>query len=130
MTLEIFILKAKIVHGDKYIYSKFIYINSKTKGTIICKKHGEFQQNANNHLQGKNCKKRHFLETGLKSEYFHLSSAIRIGLFTEILQQQNNGPKSNTARFPRFSIVQRAQPVLCSQIWRRSRRFANIFTCV
>lgn len=54
---EDFIKKAIQVHGDKYDYSKFIYINCKTKGVIICNEHGEFEQNANNHLQGKKCSK-------------------------------------------------------------------------
>jgi len=52
-----FVDKATLVHGDKYDYSIFQYVNCKTKGIIICKKHGGFLQNANNHLQGKGCSK-------------------------------------------------------------------------
>lgn len=52
-----FIEKAKKVHNNKYDYSKFIYIDAHTKGIIICPEHGEFEQNANNHLQGKGCPK-------------------------------------------------------------------------
>jgi hypothetical protein len=55
--IEEFIIKANDVHGDKYDYSKFNYINCKTKGIIICKKHGEFTQHASNHLLGKGCSK-------------------------------------------------------------------------
>ncbi len=55
-TTEEFILDAKKVHGDKYDYSKFKYEHSrKTKSIIICSNHGEFLQNANQHLQGKAC---------------------------------------------------------------------------
>lgn len=43
-TSEEFITKAKEVHGDKYNYSKTDYYNNKTKVTIICPKHGEFDQ--------------------------------------------------------------------------------------
>jgi hypothetical protein len=55
--IEDFIKKAILIHGDNYDYSKFIYINCKTKGIIICKIHGEFEQQPSNHLQGKKCSK-------------------------------------------------------------------------
>ena len=42
-------------HSDKYNYSKVKYINSNTKVIIICKEHGEFPQQPNNHLQGNGC---------------------------------------------------------------------------
>ena len=35
--------ECKKVHGDEYDLSKFNYVNSKTKGIVICKKHGEFK---------------------------------------------------------------------------------------
>ena len=54
---EIFIGKAKIIHGDKYDYSKVDYVNAKTKVCIICKKHGEFLQSPNKHLIGNGCPK-------------------------------------------------------------------------
>lgn len=38
---EEFIEKAKKIHGDKYNYSKVVYVNSTTKVKIICKNHGE-----------------------------------------------------------------------------------------
>ena len=52
-----FIEKARKIHGDKYNYSKFDYENAHVKSIIICPIHGEFLQNANNHLQGKGCPK-------------------------------------------------------------------------
>ena len=52
---EIFIEKAKKVHGDKYDYSKVEYVNAKTKVCIICPKHGEFWQTPNTHQSGKSC---------------------------------------------------------------------------
>jgi hypothetical protein len=50
-----FIEEAKEKHGYKYDYSKVEYINSKANIVIICKKHGEFLQQPNNHLSGQNC---------------------------------------------------------------------------
>jgi hypothetical protein len=47
-----FIDKARIIHGDRYDYTKTNYINSKIKVIIICKLHGEFLQTPNKHLKG------------------------------------------------------------------------------
>ena len=50
---EKFIEKAKLIHGDKYDYSKVNYINAKTKVCIICETHGEFEQTPDNHINQK-----------------------------------------------------------------------------
>lgn len=67
LTTEDFIKKAILVHGDKYDYSKVIYINSKSKVCIICPEHGEFYITPNSHLRGSGCprcsKPVHNLET-------------------------------------------------------------------
>lgn len=52
-----FIEKAKEVHGDRYDYSKAVYIKSTQKIIIICKTHGEFGQQPSNHLSGQGCSK-------------------------------------------------------------------------
>lgn len=52
-----FIIDAKKVHGDLYDYSKVNYYNKETPITIICKKHGEFEQTPNVHLCGAGCPK-------------------------------------------------------------------------
>ena len=58
-----FIERAKLIHGDKYDYSLVNYINAKTKITIICKEHGEFNQIASSHTDQKTgcsfCSKKH-----------------------------------------------------------------------
>lgn len=47
----------KTVHGDKYDYSKFNYINSSESCIFICKKHNiEFPQPARVHAKGHGCK--------------------------------------------------------------------------
>jgi len=50
-----FIEKAKLIHGDKYEYSKVYYINNRTKVKIICPIHGVFEQTPYNHLRGDMC---------------------------------------------------------------------------
>ena len=49
--------KARLVHGDKYDYSKSVYTGRHSKLTIICPVHGEFEQDAGNHLRGSGCPK-------------------------------------------------------------------------
>lgn len=50
-----FIEKAKTIHGDRYDYSISDYIKANQKLIIICKKHNEFLQTPNSHLQGSGC---------------------------------------------------------------------------
>jgi hypothetical protein len=56
LTTEEWISKAKSVHGERYDYSKSIYLNSKKKVIIICKEHGEFPQTPVEHNRGSGCK--------------------------------------------------------------------------
>lgn len=56
-SLEQFLQEAKIVHGNKYDYSKVKYVNYQTRITIICPVHGEFYQSPTSHLQGNGCPK-------------------------------------------------------------------------
>jgi hypothetical protein len=53
--IENFILKSNIVHDLKYDYSKAVYTKGHEKICIICPEHGEFWQEANNHLCGSKC---------------------------------------------------------------------------
>ena len=57
LTTQEFIEKAKLIHGDKYDYSKVEYKNYETKICIICPIHGEFYQTPNKHLNGCGCPK-------------------------------------------------------------------------
>ncbi len=52
-----FISKANVVHNHIYDYSKSIYTKSSGKLIITCPIHGDFQQTANSHLSGINCKR-------------------------------------------------------------------------
>ena len=53
LTTEQFIKKAKLIHKNKYIYSKTKYINNNTKVCIICPEHGEFWQIPMSHIDNK-----------------------------------------------------------------------------
>lgn len=57
LTKEIFVKKSEQIHGERYIYDRVIYHNSKSKVEIICKKHGVFIQTADDHLSKCGCPK-------------------------------------------------------------------------
>lgn len=55
LTTDQFIERAKSVHLDIYDYSSSIYLGFNKNITISCKKHGIFNQRAENHLNGHGC---------------------------------------------------------------------------
>lgn len=70
LTIEIFIQRAKEIHGDKYDYSKVEYINNKTKVKIFCPTHGGFEQEPRRHLKGMGCLKCYFESKFSSTEKF------------------------------------------------------------
>ena len=62
MSLEDFILKSQIIHGDKYNYSKAAYTNNRKKIIVICPEHGEFYPAPGNFLSGSGCPKCSIIE--------------------------------------------------------------------
>jgi len=58
ITKEEWVKRAEEKHGGEFDYSKVVYIDSKSKVEIICKKHGSFWQNPNSHInRGDKCPK-------------------------------------------------------------------------
>lgn len=55
ITTEVFIARAKAIHGDIYDYSGTSYIKSIEKLNIRCKIHGNFSMTPNSHLRGCGC---------------------------------------------------------------------------
>jgi hypothetical protein len=55
-TKEEFVEISIRLHGDKYDYSKVLYLNNKTKVEIICKRHGSFYQTPNDHVGNHGCR--------------------------------------------------------------------------
>lgn len=47
----------KLIHGNRYDYSKVRYVNMETKVCIICPEHGEFWQQPIKHILGQGCPK-------------------------------------------------------------------------
>ena len=52
---ESFVIEAIHVHGNRYDYSGVVYTTAKAKVRIRCVKHGVFEQQPNNHLNGNGC---------------------------------------------------------------------------
>lgn len=50
LTTEIFIKKARQIHGNKYNYNKSVYTKGTKKIIITCGIHGDFLQTAGNHI--------------------------------------------------------------------------------
>ena len=90
-----FIERAKMVHGDKYDYSKIDYLNNRTKVCIICSEHGEFWQTPANHLMGVACPK-----------CAHVLSKLEKEVET-ILKEQNIGFEAQK----KFPWLKRIQPL-------------------
>lgn len=54
---EEFVRKAKLIHGDKYDYSKSAYKGNNVGIIITCSVHGDFEQTPHDHLSGCKCPK-------------------------------------------------------------------------
>jgi hypothetical protein len=52
-----FLRRAREVHGDTYEYDEASFSGSRSKVTIICRKHGPFRQTGGEHLDGHGCRK-------------------------------------------------------------------------
>ena len=57
ISFDKFLMLSQKIHNDKYDYSLVKYVNLKTKITITCPIHGEFQQTPSLHLKEKGCNK-------------------------------------------------------------------------
>lgn len=52
---EEFIAEAKQVHGDRFDYSKTVYVGAHRKVCITCRIHGDFKQDPSSHIKGVGC---------------------------------------------------------------------------
>jgi hypothetical protein len=56
-TKEEFIIQSNKIHNNRYCYDRVKYKDIKTKVTITCLEHGDFEQLPTNHIMGIGCKK-------------------------------------------------------------------------
>lgn len=55
LSKEDFILRAKKVYGEFHTYDKAVYINARTKVSVTCKSHGDFDTTPQHYLNGYGC---------------------------------------------------------------------------
>ncbi len=78
LTKEMFIEKAKSVHGDNYNYDQVNYVNNHTKVIIYCKKcEDTFSQVPSSHLLGSGCPY-HANKTELKLHYYLIEKKYEV----------------------------------------------------
>lgn len=101
LTKEEFIKKCIDKHGDRYDYSLVEYVNTRTKISIICKKHGKFTQLPKAHYLGQGCprcygnlrlSKKEFIKICNRSEYNYdlVPDTIKIRSIIPIINTNNN----------------------------------------
>ena len=75
-----FIEDAKVIHGDKYDYSKTIYNRSSDKVIVTCNECGkDFEIEANSHLQGHGCPYHYNNRSKIEDELFDYIKLIYNG---------------------------------------------------
>lgn len=83
LTTDEFIRRAKSKHGDRYIYARAIYKNRRSKITITCKEHGDFEQKSIDHMGGSNCSQCVQADRSLTTtDFIQRSKALYGGLYT------------------------------------------------
>lgn len=138
-TTEWFIKKAKVIHGDTYIYDHTKYIKSIIPTTITCKVHGDFQQRPNSHLNGSGCpecgnvrcknaltkSQNDFIKDSIKQhgDKYDYSNAIYTGAFSNVLIKCNTCDNEFT-QLPTHHIRGSGCPKCAlsnEAFWRRSK---------
>ena len=100
---EHFLKRAKEVHGDLYDYSLVLATFSRQQSnvTIICSKHGKFEQLATNHLAGKGCRKcakEHINAIRYKAQYELAQKNVKVCSSCNLVQPFENFPSEPNGR--------------------------------
>ena len=103
LTKEIFIERARKVHGDKYNYSKVEYKDSHTPVIILCPIHGEFAKPPYKHLQGHGCQK-----------CVHRSTKYTIDEVKKLIHEKY-GDKYDTSLIENYKNNKEDLPLICKE---------------
>lgn len=90
-----FIKRCEEIHQDEngspiYDYSQTEYVNSRTKVTVICPKHGPFEVLSNHHIQGSGCEK---CASEKQSKRMSKDQDWFVTKVSQIHQDENGNPK-------------------------------------
>lgn len=78
---EDFIKKARLVHGDRFEYTKVNYKTSSIRVVIICKDHGDFLQKPSEHLRSVGCLHCSNLAKTTKEDFLSEAERIHLGKY-------------------------------------------------
>lgn len=94
LTQEEFITRVRERYGDKYDLSKAVYVNGKTKVTIGCKIHGDFQINPVAFMHGTECPSCGGTKKSTTEEFVKKAAFVHNGFFTyEHCEYKGSGEK-------------------------------------
>ena len=79
--IDTFILEARKVHGDRYMYSTCKYTSTHSKVEILCSTHGNFMQTPASHLNGQGCQK---CSTLINADKLRTPEVVCIQKFVEV----------------------------------------------
>jgi len=96
-----FTIKANKIHEFKYRYDDVLYINATTPVTILCPKHGTFEQIPDVHLRGSGCTICNNTSRPVK-EILNMLSNLNISYSTEKIFSDCVGMKGRVLRFDIF----------------------------
>ena len=120
-TTNDFIADAKLVHGDKFDYSKSVYTGASKKLEIVCHKHGSFTQKATHHLGGVGCPYCAAEATGWSRGNFRNACNGELGLLY-VIECQNN-----TEHFYKVGITSKSIGERFKDLRKMPYRYTEIF---
>lgn len=109
MKTEEFIAQSKEKHNDKYTYENTIYVDAKSKISIMCKIHGEFHTTSYRHInRGDGCR-----ECGIIARTLNRSDRISYAKFVE----QSNIKHNCRYQYPEqvISTVEDFAKIICTE---------------
>lgn len=84
---ETFILRSKSIFGDKFDYSKTVYVKSRLNLTITCKRHGDFEQRPYVHFKSASGCPGCYKEKSVSDSYVYLKEQLDLK-FRNLIQPE------------------------------------------
>lgn len=113
ITTETFIIRANNAHNNKFNYDKTVYTGAKSKVTITCPIHGDFEQVAGDHLKGCGCNKCR-LNKSIENEYIPDKKQLReYSIWKGIKNRTSNVNTDDAERYINRGIT-------CCERWENS----------
>ena len=126
-----FIEKAKLVHGDRYNYSKVDYKKHSSKVTILCSEHGEFEQTPSSHLKGSNCPKcvKNGFDPTKKAILYYLKITVDNGqvLYKIGITNRTVNERFNLTELSKIEIVKQTEYTIGQDAYKEEQKILKQF---